>query len=282
MRSFLIVVTVVSSVAVGMAQAPPPPQDTAGTAPRPAFEVASVRRNPSGGGRGGGRLPDTGMVTITNATIRTLIALAYQVNRFTLIDASSNSLVASDGPTFDIQAKPPDDAAPGQQRLMLQRLLADRFNLRTHWEQRAIPVYALTVAREGRLGPDLLPTNQDCQAWAAAYRTNPQIADLRHRNGTPLCGVLASPEPDLVLLRDASPASAIAQEIQAFVDRPVIDATGLIGNFEWTLSFARNALNPDHPSIFTAVEEQLGLRLEPRTAPYEVLVVDSVELPTPN
>ena len=220
-------------------------------------------------------------MSITNAEIRGLILQAYQTDRFRLVTAVDAALLG--GPKFDVQAKPPDDAPPGQQRLMLQTLLADRFSLRVHRETRPIPVYALTVSREGRLGPDLQPTDQDCQVWAAERRKNPQVAEPRDRNGNPLC-ILgpASLHPGLTVLGNAGPAAGIARQMQNFVDRLLVDATGLTGNFAWRLSFALNPLDSGNPSIYTAVAEQLGLKLEPRMAPYEVLVVDSVELPTSN
>ena len=253
----------------------------------PEFEVASVRRNTSGQTRTTWSIPPTGTVSFTNATIRWLIVQAYDLDRFTpLVGASDNPLLRETGdsvPKFDVQAKPPDDAPPGQQRLMLQRLLADRFKLRAHREKRTLPVYALTVAREGSLGPELRPSLQNCVEWGAARKKDPQVAEPRDRRGTPLCAG-PQPSPTVRLLRNAGPAADIARQIQGFVDRPLVDATGLTGNVEWTLTFAMNPLDPDTPSIFAAVEDQLGLKLEPRMSPneIEVLVVDSVELPTSN
>jgi uncharacterized protein (TIGR03435 family) len=259
--------------------------DAQSPAAAPEFEVASVRRNTSGDSRTTWRIPPSGAVSFTNATIRWLIVQAYELRRFMLVDASDNPLLreagADSGPKFDVEAKPPDDAPPGQQLLMLQKLLADRFKLRAHREMRTLPTYVLRVAREGRLGPELRPTDKNCAVWAAARRNDPQLAEPRDRHGTPLC-VGPQPSRTIRLLKNAGPAADIARQIQAFVDRPLVDATGLTGNVEWTLTFALNPLDPDTPSIFTAVEEQLGLELEPSTAPYEVLVVDSVELPTPD
>jgi uncharacterized protein (TIGR03435 family) len=246
--------------------------------------VASVRRNTTGTSRSTFQLPDAGTVSITNATIRALIILAYEVDRFTLVAASDDVPLiegSATGPTFDVQAKPPDDAPPGQQRLMLQKLLAERFRLRVHRATRSIPTYTLRVARRGRLGPELRLTSQDCASYRAALTKNVQTTEPRDWRGTPLCNA-AQPSPTVRLLRNAGPVADIRRQIQAFVDRPLVDATGLTGNFEWTLSFASDASDRDHPSIFTAVEEQLGLILEPGMAPYEVLVVDSFELPNPD
>jgi uncharacterized protein (TIGR03435 family) len=259
--------------------------------PTPKFEIASVRQNTSGTGTTSFSMPATGTIRITNAPIRSLIFQAYQVSRFSLVAASDISRLGRTltedmtGPRFDIEAKPPEDAAPGQQRLMLQRLLADRFKLRVHLEKRPVPVYVLRTARDGRLGPDLVPTKQDCLAWASARQNNPQIPEPSDRNGNPLCLLgPASRHPGLTLLGNAGPAAGIARQIQFYLDRLLIDETGLTGNFAWRLSFALNSQGTEHPSIFTAVQEQLGLTLEPRMSPSDVdaLVVDSVELPTPN
>lgn len=164
---------------------------------------------------------------------------------------------------------------------MLQRLLEDRFKLRARRETRPTAAYALTVLRKGRLGPDLAPTEKSCAAWRTAIGSNPDLPQPVHRNGTPLCFGGRQPQYPVRLLRNAGPASDISRQIQAFVARPLFDETGLAGNFEWTLVFA-NEPAPNQPSIFTAVEEQLGLKLESRTAPYEFLVIDSVDWPTPD
>jgi len=252
----------------------------------PQFEVTSVKRNTSGASRSSMRLPETGTVSATNAPLRMMINQAYQIGRFELVAAVDGPLLAGgvNAPKFDVEGKPPDTAPPGQPRLMLRKLLADRFNLRMHRETRPTPVYVLTVARTGRLGPDLVASDRDCAAYITALRSDPQLTapEPRHRNGTPLCIGALPRRPGITFIRQVGPAALIKRQIQAFVDRPLIDATGLTGNYEWTLSFSQNAQDGDAPSVFTAVEEQLGLTLEARTQPYEVLVVDSVDWPTAN
>lgn len=135
------------------------------------FEVASVRRNESGTSRGTFRIPESGQVSITNATVKMLVSLAFDAERFTLVAAANSPLLGeglTDGPKFDVQAKPPDNALPGRQRLMLQVLLADRFHLRVHRETRPTPVYVLKMVRDGRFGPQLARTEDRCVAWRAA------------------------------------------------------------------------------------------------------------------
>jgi len=85
-------------------------------------------------------------------------------------------------------------------------------------------------------------------------------------------------------IRSATALSVLLNRVQGFVDRPVTDATGLTGSFEWRLTFKSRVqfIGDAVPSIYTAVQEQLGLKLEPRTGPVDVLVIDSVEMPTPD
>jgi uncharacterized protein (TIGR03435 family) len=166
---------------------------------------------------------------------------------------------------------------------MLRAMLAERFRLKTHTETRTVPVYVLSVLREGRLGPEIRESNHDCQALyqkgARPTDPNPPV-DAKGRS---LCwsnydfGSVRG-------VRFAGPiSSVISRGAQPYLDRPVIDATGLSGNYEWHVSFAMNP-GPDSEaaSIFTAFQEQLGLKLEPRVGPIEVRVIDAVEAPAPN
>jgi uncharacterized protein (TIGR03435 family) len=133
-------------------------------APQPAtFEVASVKRNMSGDSTMRFQVPPNGTVAITNSPLRMLITVAYEIelltDRFRLVDASNSVLLRGgslsdelSAPRFDVQGKAPDGSQPGQQYAMLRTLLAERFKLRAHKEARPTPVYAMTVARPGRLG----------------------------------------------------------------------------------------------------------------------------------
>ena len=261
------------------------------TQSRPAFEVASIRRNTSGDTKMSfGMPPAAPTISLVNLTIRALIREAYSVpfgmERYTLIAGSDSLLDPADpimSARFDIQAKVPDGAPPGQQRLMLQTLLADRFKLRVHRETRELPVFALTRLRADRLGPSLEPSEQDCNAFMATRSQNPDAQSPRTHSGQPYCIGYDFSRPGIMSMLYAGPMEELARRVQGFVDRPVVDATGVTGSVEWTLAFSSNPdAAADVPEIFTAVQEQLGLKLEPRTAPFEVLVVDSVDLPTPN
>jgi uncharacterized protein (TIGR03435 family) len=150
-----------------------------------------------------------------------------------------------------------------------------------------MPVYALTIARTGRLGPQLAPSEFDCNAYLAQRRAGGTAPEPVDATGHSWCLAPADlGRPGVMVLRFAGTVTVLLQRLEPYVDRPIVDATGLSGNFEWLLTFARvpnSAVasgSGDAPELFTAVQEQLGLKLEARQAPVEVLAVDSVELPT--
>ena len=274
------------------------PATPAGSA---AFEVASVKRNLSGRTGASIRVPPAGAVSFTNVPLRVLIRDAYQVDpyteqfrlisgRFVRIIGSSASGPQPDVPRFDVQAKPPDNSQPSERRAMMRALLEDRFKLRVHREMRPMPAYALTVAREGRLGPSLMPSKFDCEAYLAQRRAGGAAQEPVDASGSSWCLFPIRNLPGVVLMRMAGPVKLLMQRVQPYVDRPVVDATSLSGNVEWVLTFAWRPNAPalesiapaDVPEIFTALQDQLGLKLQARQAPVEVLVVDSIELPTPD
>jgi uncharacterized protein (TIGR03435 family) len=266
----------------------------------PAFEVASVKRNISGDTTTRYQVPANGTVTITNATVRQLIERAYDLDprsamRSMLIVPANNPLIPGGerrydlaAPRFDIQGKIPDGSKPGASQLMLRTLLADRFKLRVRWETRGEhPVYTLTVAREGRLGPALLPSTVNCATYELERRKNPDIKPPVGANGRPVCtSALSSITAGKYTVRSAGQFAALVNALQGNVSRPIVDRTGLTGLFEWTLSYAIISEDPAFDTreagVLTAVREQLGLRLEAGTAPYEALVIDSVDMPTEN
>ncbi|MGH9238249.1 MAG: TIGR03435 family protein [Vicinamibacterales bacterium] len=266
----------------------------------PAFEVASVIENRSGGmTRFTPGLqpifpdvvpnPAPGQISITNATLRHIIALAYGLNP-TLeqyaLKGGPNKILET---RFNIVANPPEGAPPSQTRLMLRALLTDRFKLRTHTQTEQIPAYVLRIVTEGRLGPQLRPSQDDCTS-ASMPDNSRERARLgpKDANGQPLClspyGNVSQSE---TTLRYVSPLKAMLNYLQAFVDRPLVDETDLRGRFQWTISFSLSAslapaAQPSGTSIFVALREQLGLKLEHGLRPMEVIVIDTVEMPTPN
>jgi uncharacterized protein (TIGR03435 family) len=261
-------------------------QDTA--TPLPTFDVASVRLNVSGDTRSMMSWPK-GSLTATNMPLRMLIAQAYEVPlqlmRFRLVGGPEDLLAER----YDIQARTPGNAPEGQHLAMLKSLLIERFKLRVRHEMRPTPVYALTLAREDRrLGPDLRASAIDCNAERDRARRDGQpftaATAPRDAKGRPVCwGTLQFATPGAQTLVNAGPLADLVRGIQAVLDRPIADATGLGGTFEWQLAFGAGAnANADLPSVFTAVEEQLGLKLAAQTAPFEVLVIESLERPAPD
>jgi len=183
---------------------------------------------------------------------------------------------------FDVQVKYEPRAAGAPLPsipALLQALLRDRFALRAHIERREQPVYLLKVARaDGRLGPTLTRSALDCSAADATSRGQQQNA--RAANGAPACGANEGPG---VLVAGGMTMAVIARALRPAAGRDVVDATGLSGTWELALDFAPTPdAAGDKPSLFTALQEQAGLRLEAGTAPLDVLVVESVARPTTN
>jgi uncharacterized protein (TIGR03435 family) len=199
---------------------------------------------------------------------------------------------------FDINARAAGDPPRDVMADMLKRLLADRFKLKAHPESREVDVYALVLARsDGRLGPGLRKPAVDCEAIEAARKqaapagSSPPMPPGPPKPGErPECGTLStSMNGVLRLATGGTTLSGVATAIQATVGRPVLDRTGLAGRFDVDLEYAGTAapsttadqLNAP-ASVFTALQEQLGLKLEPRKEMMDVLVIDFVERPTEN
>ncbi|MGH9241933.1 MAG: M56 family metallopeptidase [Vicinamibacterales bacterium] len=247
--------------------------------PRQSFEVASVKPNKSGETSNFLQRRPGGNFAVGNMTLRGLIMFAYGIQGFQLVGAPD--WVATE--RFDITARAAADIPPtpmGQlspEALMLRSLLEDRFRLSAHRETRDLPIYALVLARaDGRLGPRLRQTTSDyCKKLfeAAGKAGNTPVPP-----GGPVCGMrpLGSDE----LAAGALPMNEFARFLNVESGRTVVDRTGLTGLWDFDLKWSRpNAPNPDpdRPSIFTALQEQLGLRLDATTGPVEVLVIDRVE-----
>jgi uncharacterized protein (TIGR03435 family) len=253
----------------------------------PSFEVASVKPNKSDNFQSVPPI-QAGRVTLTNRTLRYLVQFAYSTFESSLHDVQIIS-----GPNwidrdrFDIVAKMEGSPAPGPNtanlaRLMLRTLLADRFQLKTRQESRELSAYALVVARpDARLGLSLRPRpDLDCEKVAHPPLQGFKEPDL---TGTvPLCGLLKGGRGTLSF-RGVPIASLLRPSVLGGLDRVVIDQTGLQGLFDIDLTWAVDASAPtDVPSIFTAVQEQLGLRLIPTRAAIEVLVIESAQQPSPD
>jgi uncharacterized protein (TIGR03435 family) len=223
---------------------------------------------------------------MTNVTLRILLQIAYP-GPSEIVGGPGWMGSGPSGDRFDVNAKAAAPASREQLQLMLRTLLADRFKLVVHTETRVEPVYALVLARrDGSLGPGLHSATTDCATLrAAAAATGP----LR---GAGPCGLGGL--PGNMHVRGLG-IEQLAGMLQRDAGRRVVNKTGLTGNFDWDLAWTPQAfqqtpfdrerfpsIDPDGPSIFTAIEEQLGLKLQPDKDEGEVLVIDHVEQPTEN
>jgi bla regulator protein blaR1 len=264
------------------------------------FEVASVKANKSGDNRIGIGFQPGGRFRATNVPLRELISAAYgnpqPLPAFQI--TGGPKWIESD--RFDIVAKAPGDPQPGPNGppiamfAMLRNMLADRFQLVLHHETKEMPIYALVLARaDGKLGPQLKTTATDCAALMAARGRGAPLAPPPPGERMP-CGMRMFPGN---LSGGSSSMSQLTNVLARFVNRTVVDQTGLTGNYDLDLQWtpdqvpqgrgepppgapALPAIDPNGPSIFTAVQEQLGLKLESTKGPISVVVIDRVEHPT--
>jgi uncharacterized protein (TIGR03435 family) len=265
-------------------------------AARPEFEVASVKLNTTGcaNGRGGGGAPPSGRISVTCIAMKDLIQAAYgtfangpNMNPGTLQVLGAPGWVDSD--SYDIEAKPAGNATVDQMYgPMLQVLLEDRFKLKIHRETRELPVYVLTVAKSG----NKLQASRE----GSCLSLDPSHPPTQPQPGQPpisFCGRTSIRRNGAKMTVDAfgigmALFAGTTLSVRLDLDRPVIDKTGLQGIFDLHLEFgAPNSLPVGaaadmSPSIFTALQEQLGLKLSPDKGPVDVLVVDHVERPSEN
>lgn len=198
-----------------------------------------------------------------------MIVDAYRLRSFQVIGGPS----WLDSTRFDINARMPAGARSDEVFPMLRSLLAERFVLKAHSESREEPIYALVVVREGRRGPQLRSSTATC----STETNNPcRMSGSFVGRGGKLKGV-------------GQPIAQLAQQLATGADRMVVDRTGLPGLFDFDVTWTAGGFNvrsaapaDEGPSLFTAIQEQLGLKLEPTRGPVEMLVVDSAQLPTPD
>ena len=286
--SMLLLAAGLATLPINAQSAPTAPSPAGGGATGPTFEVASVKPNKSGDQRVMMQLPPTGRLTATNISLRLLLRQAYDVQDFQIVGGPN--WLNSD--RFDIVAKAPEGmTSPEQIRPMLRALLADRFKLVAHNETREMPIYSLVPARsDGRLGPRLSVAKVDCQSRQTARRGGPPPAPPQP--GQPIeCGAMMGPGN---LNVGGMPMSELARSLSPLVGRIVIDKTGLNGRYDFQMTYAPEGrgfgpapgggepppVDPNTPSLFTALQEQLGLKLESERAPVDVVVIDRVEQPT--
>jgi uncharacterized protein (TIGR03435 family) len=257
-----------------------------GTAPRvgaqaPAFEVATVKLSKSGSGVSGGcngidsrhtpgqaaAAPPLGRCVIHDARLSHLIYIAYELGSIQLLRRGPDWVAQGDD-RFDIEAKAEDPGKTTDRELhdMLQALLAERFQLKFHWEPVEMPGFALKI---GKNGPKFQPSRSE----EAGISFAPTAEGKGVVNGKPILG-----QPTSMRARRSSMAVLASLLSQIGGRGPVVDGTGLQGVYDFRLAWDEEA----GPSLATAVQEQLGLRLEPQKVPVSFFVIDSAQKPGAN
>jgi|RhiMethySRZTD1v2_1073278.scaffolds.fasta_scaffold00865_15 uncharacterized protein (TIGR03435 family) len=250
----------------------------------PTFDAASIKRvtelRPGMSFDGG-----PGRWGMTNGSMAQMIRSAYNSDTSELVGAPS----WVEAERYDVMARAEGTPSSEQMTLMLQALLAARLHLDVHYELQDRPVYALLLARaDGRLGPNITRSNLDCDAISAARRAGSPlpIESGLTSNGAPVCGMSARSGQANEMLLGGMPLSTLARSLGSIDGRIVVDKTGLDGRFEATLRYTGrpgpNTPDDAPPVLFTAIQEQLGLKLEPARAPLRILVIDRVERPSEN
>jgi uncharacterized protein (TIGR03435 family) len=267
--------------AMGRAQTIPPV--------RPAFDVASVKPAPPDEALGY-RFEPGGRMAVSHFRLADLMLIGWHILPFQVIGGPAWAY----SETYDIEAKGTGNPDSNQSRIMLQSLLADRFHLVLHRETRELPMYALVTAKKGARpavglvrakGGDCTPSEDvpppPLEAGKPPYcRVTQQFR--RQDNGA----------PSMQLRGYGVSLSMLARNLASTVYQQVDDDTGIVGNYDISMEYAPYNENdndlltpkPDTgvPSLFTALQEQLGLKLEARKGPVEVFVIDHAEKPSAN
>jgi uncharacterized protein (TIGR03435 family) len=244
------------------AQAPPP---------RLSFEVASIKPNTSGSRSSGGGTRPGGRYVATNLQVRDLIGEAYSLQDFQLVDAPE----WTSSERFDINATAGRETSDDETKLMLQTLLAERFGFVARRDTRELPIYELVMARpDHRPGPQLTGAAIDC--------TDP--ANKNRKAEAAFCGTNINISSNSAVMEAGSiPMSRFATVLAQFVNRIVVDRTGLAGGHNAKMTWTPNPnAETSGPSLFTALQEQLGLKLESARGPVEILRVEKIDRPTPD
>jgi bla regulator protein blaR1 len=282
---------------------PGPPVD-----PNAQFDAASIKAFNDAGSGPIRMMIMPGRVEANGVPLRLLLRQALRVQDYQIIgvpDWANNE-------RYTVVAKMPENASPNASPVMMTNLLKDRFKLVTHTETRELPIFNLVVARQdGRLGAGLKPTSAECLTEMQARRGGPPPPGAGPGGpgrgaGAPLpppdfnqpaaCGMMRA-GPGLANA-SGQPIAQIAQLLSQFTGRPVYDKTNLAGSYDFDLKWAPDtaaannpfgppppggpvaAADPNAPNIYTAVQEQLGLKLDSARGPVEVIVIDRLERPT--
>jgi uncharacterized protein (TIGR03435 family) len=266
------------------------------------FEVVSIKQNKSGLqpghmptsniplGDGDGYSPTGGLFSTNNFPLISYMGFAYKLTPSQIGLLELPKWAAAE--RFDIEARANGNPTKDQYRLMMQSLLADRFKLAVHFETRQTPVLELVLVKPGKTGPQLRPHLDDPPCAAASASSSATVA-----GGFPTpCGEFIPLQASTSGRQSMGARNltwgqfANLLGLMGRLDRPVLDKTGLAGNFdfvlEWTPQPNRPApdFQPDEsgPTFLEAVQDQLGLKLESQTRLMEILVLDHVEEPSSN
>jgi len=257
----------------------------------PKFEVASIKPVEARSDATRTRWLPGGRADLHNVTVEELMVNAWHLFPDQIVDAPSWIRTAA----YDISAKPETAAKAGEVNLMMQALLKDRFRLAIHHETRTLPIYAMVMARkDGTPGPSLVKSKEGGCVVRTPGSPPPPPPDPA-KPSTRWCGLLMMRPRKLN--GAAVPIVVLAEQFSLRLGRTVIDMTGLKGNYdidlEWTsdegafpfLEGSPDPVSPPDPNgqtILDGLKEQLGLKIESRRAPVDVIVIDHVERPSAN
>jgi uncharacterized protein (TIGR03435 family) len=276
-----------------------------------AFEVASVKPNTAGPppsgvmprsyvtlDAGDDYPPNGGFLSATNWPLSVYIEFAYKLTSYQYRALLPQMPKWAISPMwFDIEARADGNRSKDQMRLMMQSLLAERFKLAVHWEKRQLPVFDLVLSKPGKTGSGLRVHLSD-EPCSATEESSPAAARSKTADGqvSSDCDFynvrLGSGRVHVRILNETM--KLIAGRLTGstnYVDRPVIDRTGLDGRFDFSLDFTPDAsdrlpqdflVDATGPTFLEALEEQAGLRLIKQTGPVDVLIIDHAEKPDAN
>ena len=239
----------------------------------PPYVASPMRRTVDEANRGGtGFRP--GSFVMSGGTIRQIFAIAYPSEGLDPISAPGWMLTER----YDLVVRfERERLASEELQAVFREIFATQLKLKVHYERRDTPTYNMVVARsDGRLGPGVRKLDVDCNARADAARRGETVPRLPPAaNGVAAC---QSKVGNGNVLSGGMRFAQLAATVRNPAGRLIVDKTGLDGFYEFSVTYATVA-TPDNPNIFTAFQEQLGLRLEPSTTAVEVVVIDHIERP---
>jgi uncharacterized protein (TIGR03435 family) len=227
----------------------------------PDWEVATVRPSDPNDTNGQHIRLRGRHVMLLDHTVEDILLIGYGVQKSQVV--GEPDWVKTE--KWDVDGVPDVEGEPGMSQLreMMQKILKERFGIKLHREQRVMPVFAMTVAKGG---PKMTPNTSDPNGWMDQQNSAANGRDVENLKNASM--------PDL------------AEILQFRVSRPVVDQTGLKGRYDfklqWTIDETRATDVDAPPGLFTAIQEQIGLKLEAVKAPADVLVIDHVERPSAN